>query len=86
MDFEALARVSIDDGVGSPPRACGGVILVLHCQVDDDSHGSFLHCGLKLQTKQMGTITILEKKSERPFMEVLTICLVLGTLPYHLIS
>lgn len=58
VDLETLAWVSIDDGVGSPPRACGGVVLVLNCQVDNNPHGSFLDGGLKLQTEQMVTVTI----------------------------
>lgn len=60
VDFEALPWVSIDDGVGSPPRACGRVVLVFDCQVDNNSHSSFLDCGLKLQTKQMATVIILK--------------------------
>ena len=66
VDLEALPRVPVDDGVGGPPRACGRIVLVLNCQVDNNSHGSFLDCGLKLQIKQTVTVTILEKKNKNP--------------------
>lgn len=48
VDLEALPRISIDDGVCSPPGSCGRVVFVFHCQVDNDPHSSLLHCGLKL--------------------------------------
>lgn len=48
VDLEALPRVPVDDGVGGPPCTRGGIVLVLNCQVDNNSHGSFLDCGLKL--------------------------------------
>lgn len=64
VDLEALPRVPVDDGVGGPPRACGRIVLVFNCQVDNNSHGSFLDCGLKLQTKQTVTVTILGKKKK----------------------
>lgn len=51
VDFEALPWVSVDDGVGSPPCTCGGVIFIFNCQIDNNSHSSFLDCGLKLQKK-----------------------------------
>lgn len=54
VDFEALPWVSVDDGVGSPPCTCGGVILIFNCQIDNNSHSSFLDCGLKLQKKADG--------------------------------
>lgn len=58
VDFKALPGVAVDDGVGGPPCARGGVILVFHRQVDDDPHSSFLHGSLKLPRKQTVTVTL----------------------------
>lgn len=82
MDFEALPGVSVDDGIGGPPRACGGIILVFNGQVDNNSHGPFLNGGLKLQTRQAITVTIL-KPTKQTTVKIIygafAICLVLGT-------
>lgn len=85
MDFEALPWVPVDDGVGSPPRACGGVVLVFHRQVDYNSHSSFLDCGLKLQVNQTVTVTIV-KKQQRLFMELLSRAWYWVHHPYPLIN
>lgn len=60
VDLEALPRIPIDDGVCGPPGSCCRVIFVFHCQVDNDSHGSLLHRGLKLWTKQVLIVSALK--------------------------
>lgn len=61
VDLEALPGISIDDGVRGPPGPRRGVIFVLYCQIDNDPHRSFLHCGLELQTKQVAIVSVLKR-------------------------
>lgn len=70
VNFEALPRISVDDGVRGPPCSCCGVIFVLYGQIDNNSHGSFLHRGLELQAKQEAIVSVLKFIWQAPVTEL----------------